>query len=79
MRQRERAADGDEDQQRSPDRFPSAALGRLLSSLQFVVRSFAVGTVSLTVGVFGLESTIAALIPALRSTRVQPMTAFRAE
>jgi putative ABC transport system permease protein len=57
----------------------SAAVGRLLSSLLFGVQSFDMETVALTIAVLGLASTIAALIPALRSTRVQPMTALRAE
>src|SRR3984957_1291044 len=57
----------------------SAAAGRLLSSLLFGVRSFDIVTVALTIAVLGLTSTIAALIPALRSTLVQPTTALRAE
>jgi putative ABC transport system permease protein len=57
----------------------SAAVGLFLSSLLFGVRSFDVETVALTIAVLGLASIIAALIPALRSTRVQPMTALRAE
>jgi ABC-type lipoprotein release transport system permease subunit len=36
-------------------------------------------TVALTIAVLGLASTIAALIPAMRSTLVQPTTALRAE
>ncbi len=57
----------------------SAVVGRLLSSLLFGVRNFDMETLALTIAVLGLASTIAALIPALRSTRVQPMTALRAE
>jgi ABC-type antimicrobial peptide transport system permease subunit len=57
----------------------SAAVGRLLSSLLFGVRSFDMETVALTIAVLGLASTIAALIPAMRSTLVQPTTALRAE
>jgi putative ABC transport system permease protein len=57
----------------------SAAVGRLLSSLLFGVRSFDMETVALTIAVLGLASAIAALIPALRSTLVQPTTALRAE
>ena len=57
----------------------SAAVGRLLSSLLFGVRSFDTATIAFAIAVLGLASTIAALIPALRSTRVQPVTALRAE
>jgi putative ABC transport system permease protein len=57
----------------------SAVVGRLMSSLLFGVKSFDIETVALTIVSLGLASTIAALIPALRSTRVQPMTALRAE
>ncbi len=57
----------------------SAAVGRLMSSLLFGVRSFDMETIALAIAVLGLASTIAALIPALRSTRVQPVTALRAE
>jgi ABC-type antimicrobial peptide transport system permease subunit len=57
----------------------SVAVGRLLSSLLFGVRSFDVETAALTIAVLGLASTIAALIPAMRSTLVQPTTALRAE
>jgi len=57
----------------------SAAVGRLLSSLLFGVRSFDVETIALTIAVLGLASTTAALIPAWRSTRVQPMKALRTE
>ena len=53
----------------------SAAVGRLLASLLFGVRSFDVEAVA----VLGLASTTAALIPAWRSSQVQPMTALRAE
>ena len=57
----------------------SAAVGRLLSSLLFGVRSFDMETVTVTVAILGLASTIAALIPALRSTLVPPTTALRSE
>jgi putative ABC transport system permease protein len=57
----------------------SAAVGRLLSSLLFGVRSFDVETVALTIAVLGLASTTAALIPAWRSTGVEPTSALRVE
>lgn len=57
----------------------SAFLGRLLSSLLYGVRSFDAETVLLTVTILGIATTAAALIPAYRSTRVQPMTALRTE
>jgi len=57
----------------------SAAAGRVLVSLLFGVSSFDVETVALTIAVLGLASTTAALIPAWRSSQVQPMTALRAE
>lgn len=57
----------------------SAGLGRLLSSLLFGVQSFDTETVALTIAILGIASTSAALIPAWRSTRVQPMAALRSE
>jgi len=57
----------------------SAALGHLLSSLLYGVRSFDVETILLTVAILGIATTTAALIPAYRSTRVRPMTALRTE
>ena len=57
----------------------TAASGRLLSSLLFGVRSFDVETVALTITLLGLASGTATLLPAWRSTRVQPVTALRAE
>jgi ABC-type antimicrobial peptide transport system permease subunit len=57
----------------------SAAVGRLMSSLLFGVRSFDTETIVLAIAVLGLASIVAALIPALRSTWVQPITALRAE
>jgi predicted permease len=57
----------------------SAVLGRLLSSLLYGVRSFDGETILFTIVIFGIATTIAALIPAYRSTRVQPMTALRTE
>jgi predicted permease len=57
----------------------SATLGRLLASLLYGVRSFDVETALLTVAVLGITTTTAALIPAYRSTRVQPLKALRTE
>ena len=57
----------------------SALLGRLLSGLLFGVRSFDAATVAVTIAVLGLATLIAALIPAWRSMRVQPMTVLRTE
>jgi ABC-type antimicrobial peptide transport system permease subunit len=57
----------------------SATLGRLLSSLLYGVRSFDIETILLTITILGIATTAAALIPAYRSTRVQPMTALRTE
>jgi len=57
----------------------SAALGRLLASLLYGVRSFDAETALLTIAILGITKTTAALIPAYRSTRVQPVTALRTE
>jgi putative ABC transport system permease protein len=57
----------------------SVALDRLLSSLLYGVRSFDAETILLTMTILGIATTAAALIPAYRSTRVQPMTALRTE
>jgi putative ABC transport system permease protein len=57
----------------------SAALGRLLASLLYGVRSFDAETALLTIAILGITTTTAALIPAYRSTRVQPVTALRTE
>ena len=57
----------------------SAALGHLLSSLLYGVRSFDVETILLTVAILGIATTTATLIPAYRSIRVRPMTALRTE
>ncbi len=56
-----------------------ALLGRLLSSLLYGTRSFDIATVALAVATLGTAAAIAALIPAWRSTRVQPVTALRME
>jgi ABC-type antimicrobial peptide transport system permease subunit len=50
-----------------------------MSSLLFGVRSFDTETIVVAIAVLGLASIVAALIPALRSTLVQPITALRAE
>jgi predicted permease len=57
----------------------SAALGRLLASLLYGVRSFDAETALLTIAILGIATATAALIPAYRSTRVQPVTALRTE
>jgi predicted permease len=56
-----------------------AALGRLLSNLLYGMRSFDAETILLTMTILGMATTAAALIPAYRSARVQPMTALRTE
>jgi len=57
----------------------SAGVGRLLSSQLYKVRSFDTETILLTIVILGIATTAAALIPAYRRTRVQPMTALRTE
>jgi predicted permease len=57
----------------------SAALGRLLASLLYGVQSFDAETALLTIAILGITTTTAALIPAYRSTRVQPVKALRTE
>jgi predicted lysophospholipase L1 biosynthesis ABC-type transport system permease subunit len=57
----------------------SAALARLLSSLLYGVRSFDAEILLLTMAVLGMTTTAAAFIPAYRVTRLQPMSALRAE
>jgi ABC-type antimicrobial peptide transport system permease subunit len=57
----------------------SALLGRLASGLLFGVRAFDFATVTCTIGILGLATAIAALVPAWRSARVQPMAALRTE
>ena len=54
-----------------------ALLGRLLSSMLYGTPSFDIPTVALAVATLGSAAAIAALIPAWRSTRVQPVTALR--
>lgn len=57
----------------------TAILGRLLSGLLFGVREFDLETILLTIALLGSATTIAALLPAWRSTRLQPMIALRTE
>ncbi len=57
----------------------SLLLSRLLSGLLFGVRSFDAETLLLTIVVLGFTTTAAALIPAWRSARLQPMKALRTE
>ena len=56
-----------------------ALLGRLLSGMLFGVPSFDVATVAFAVATLGSAAAIAAMIPAWRSTRVQPIAALRTE
>jgi putative ABC transport system permease protein len=57
----------------------SAAVGHLLASMLFKVRAFDWETVAVSVLTLGLVTTMAALVPALRSSRVEPMVALRTE
>jgi ABC-type lipoprotein release transport system permease subunit len=54
-------------------------ISRLLSGLLFGVRPFAPETLSLTIVMMRAATTLAALIPAWRSARLQPMQALRTE
>jgi putative ABC transport system permease protein len=56
-----------------------ALVGRLLSSLLFGVRELDVATIALTITILGITTALAALIPAWRSTRIQPMAAIRTD
>jgi putative ABC transport system permease protein len=56
-----------------------AIVGRLLSSLLFGVRALDAATIGLAIGILGITTTLAALVPAWRSTRVEPIVALRAE
>ena len=56
-----------------------ALLGRLLSGMLFGVPSFDAMTIAFAVVMLGMAAAVAALIPAWRSTRVQPMAALRME
>jgi putative ABC transport system permease protein len=57
----------------------SLALTRLLSSLLFGGSPYDVPTLALVVAVLLLTAVLASLIPALRATRVDPLTALRHE
>lgn len=57
----------------------SALLARLLSGMLFGVRALDGTTLLLTISILGAVTTIAALIPAWRSSRVEPMSALRTE
>ena len=57
----------------------STMISRLLAGLLFGVRPFDFETLVFTIGVLGVTTTIAALIPARRSARIQPMQALRTE
>lgn len=59
--------------------FTLAILGRLLSSLLFGVQALDAATIALTIVTLGITTTLATLIPAWRSTRVEPMVAIRTE
>lgn len=57
----------------------SALVGRMLAGMLFGVRVLDVETLLLTISILGAVTTIAALIPAWRSSRVEPMSALRTE
>jgi predicted permease len=57
----------------------SLLLSRLLSGLLFGVRPFDTVTLLLAILILGTTTTIAALIPAWRSARLQPMKALRTD
>jgi len=52
-------------------------LSHLLVGLLFGVRPFDLETLLLTIVILGIATTLAALIPALRSAKLQPMKALR--
>jgi putative ABC transport system permease protein len=56
-----------------------AILGNLLSSLLFGVQASDAATIVLTIVILAITTTLAALIPAWRSTRVEPIVALRTE
>jgi hypothetical protein len=56
-----------------------SALARILSGLLFGVRPFDIRTLLLSAFVLVAATTLAALIPAWRSAKMQPMSALRAE
>jgi len=57
----------------------SILVSRLLKDLLFGVRPFDAGTLLITILVLGTATVLAALIPAWRSARLQPMQALRTE
>ena len=57
----------------------SAMVGRLLAGMLFGVRAVDAETLVITVSILGVVTAIAALIPAWRSSRVEPMVALRTE
>ena len=59
--------------------FGSIFLSRFLVSLLFGVRPFDMSTLLSAVLVLGCVTTLAALVPAYRSARLEPMQALRTE
>lgn len=57
----------------------SALAGRLLSGLLYGVRAIDVETLLLTLAILAAVATVATLIPAWRSSRVEPIDALRTE
>jgi predicted permease len=57
----------------------SAMVGRLLAGMLFGVRALDAETLLLTISILGIVTTVAALIPAWRSSRVEPVAALRTE
>ena len=57
----------------------SAMVGRLLAGMLFGVRALDAVTLLLIIPILGGVTTVAAFIPAWRSSRVEPMTALRTE
>ncbi len=57
----------------------SALMGRLLSGMLFGVHVLDLETLLLAISILGAVTTIAALLPAWRSSQVQPMAALRTE
>lgn len=57
----------------------SAIVGRLLAGMLFGVRALDMETLLLTILILGAVTTIAALIPAWRSSHIEPMVALRTE
>ncbi len=57
----------------------SVMVGRLLAGMLFGVHALDVETLLMTISILGAVTTISALIPAWRSSRVEPMTALRTD